>query len=296
MPSAVGVFEESFELVKKNYVKFLELYIIVTFILFVAILLALFLAIGLGLFASIAASGSSSSGIGAGLTVFLIVVLIIAFLTEPIFIGAYYSMALQALKGKISVTYALNQAVSKYVQLLWTLFLESLVFIVIDVIIFSPLLFALPGFISASSSYVVGSGPAPAGVLSFVGLLIMVVILYFIVTVLLSPLFFEAVPLVMIEGTDGTKAIRESIKIGETRFWSVLGLIVLMVIVAFMIGLAQGAIVGVANLANKFLGTTVDFVLGLLVGSFVGGWTSTLPIIFYRDFLGIKAKPANRAR
>ena len=97
-------------------------------------------------------------------------------------------------------------------------------------------------------------------------------------------------PLVMIEGASGTKAIKKSIDMGKKRSRSMLGVVVLMVIVTFAVGFAENAIVEIVALANAIAGGAVNLLLSLMAGAFITGMSNSLPIIFYRDFLGKKPK------
>lgn len=283
MASASGVLWESFELVKKNYTKFLLL----TLLMFVFVIVI----VGVGALALILSLSSQPlSVLNFPLFIFLAVVIIgIIFFVEPIWIGSYYSMALQSLKGDVSLSYAIKQAKDKYVALLSTFAIEALVFIIIDTLIFSPLLPSLPSVLRSfsfngglSSPTTLLSGP----LLSFFGLAILLVLIYMVVTAILAPLLFEAVPLVMLEGTSGTKAIKESIDIGRKRFWSILSLVILSSIFLILISFAGSIISTVVSLLNTIAGSLLNLIISFLISAFVVAWVSYLPVIFYRDYLG----------
>ena len=140
--SVTSVLEDGFELIKKNYIKFLLLYLLIILFFVIIVIVAVILLFALGTFAALqTGSAAPLSGSFVVAFVFMIVVLIgVIFLIEPIWLGAYYSMALQGMKGPISLTYALKQAEKKYVSLLWTSALEALIVVVIDALIFSPLI------------------------------------------------------------------------------------------------------------------------------------------------------------
>ena len=283
MVSIINVFEEGFELVRKNYFKFLILYAMIYCFILILLFVAVLIAFVLGVF--LIPVGANIIAIMA----FLLILLGIVLLVEPIWVGSYYSMALQGLGGGVSVTYAIREAVRKYVPLLWTIALEALVFVVIDAIIFSPLLFVFPGFISSLNANVssgAANGSSLSGtVLSFFGLSLLLVLVYLVVTAVLTPLLFEAVPLVMLESTGGVKAIRESVDIGEKHFWNILSLIVLLILFIFAIEFVGGIMVVLVSFVNNIAGVVVNLIVSFFLGAFVGAWSNSLPIVYYRDFL-----------
>jgi hypothetical protein len=286
-----NVISEGFELVRKNYLKFLSLYILFVVILSIIILVAVVFAV-LFIFGS-GLNLNNISGIGSALgpiVFLLIVVLAIMFIVEPLWIGSYYAMALQYLNGgTISVFDAIGKARQKYVPLLWTMALETLIFVVIDVLIFSPLVVPAASFfhVLTASSSLSGSAVIRAGIpLLLLG--IVMAIVFLLVTLVLAPLLYEAVPLVMLENVRGVKAIKESIDIGRKTFWNLIWLFVLFGIVYGLIELGQGMVTFVLNLLGLLAGSILGIIISLFVGAFVTAWLYVLPIIFYRDFLDKK--------
>lgn len=62
-----------------------------------------------------------------------------------------------------------------------------------------------------------------------------------------------------------------------------------MLLAAFAAGFAEGIVVSIFNFVNALAGSAVNLVLTVLVGAFIAGWTNSLPVLFYRDFLGKKS-------
>lgn len=283
-----NVLSEGFRLVQKNYLKFLELYL-----LFIAIFAVIGFVAGI-LLVVLMAGGSLTGVMGTGLAslVFIVVVVLaVVFLVEPLWIGSYYAIALQYLKGEaISVFGAVGKARQKYVQLLWTMALETLVFVVVDVLIFSPLFGpASTLFAAVSSSGSWSSAAATHALLSLFAFGIVLAIIYLLVTLALAPLLYEAVPLVMLENVRGVNALGESVKMGKSNFWNLVWLIVLFAIIYGLISLGQEAVVLVFGLLGVLAGSIIGVLASLLVGAFVTAWLYVLPIIFYNDFLSKKS-------
>lgn len=286
--SVARVLEEGFELIRKNYIKFLLMYLLILLFFVIITIVAAIIIFALG----VSSGPASPNGTFVAAFIFFLVVLMgVVFLIEPIWLGTYYSMALQGLKGDISLTYALNQAVQKYIPLLWTFALEALIFVVIDALIFSPLVIPALGLIHAYS--VTGSASSTAvtaAIASLLGIGLLLVLVYLIVSAILAPILYEAVPLVMLEGVSGIKAIRESIDMGEKNFWSILFLIVGIALIYFGINIVLSVLVDAVTILNQIAGSLLNIAITILLGAFIGAWVNALPIIFYKDYLSSKSK------
>ena len=265
-----NVIEEGFELVKKNYASFVELYVLFILIFFAIGFIGIlaFLIVGGGALA--APAGTSN---GDAIIFFICTIIVVALLIEPVWIGAYYAIALQYLRGgRISVMDAVGAASAKYLQLLWTMVLETFIFLVADIIILSPLIVPLTSVFNSYqatgslTTALESSGP------SLIGIGLVVAIMYLVVSIALAPLLYESVPLVMLEGVSGVKAIKESIEMGKQNFWKIIWLLVIMVIIYLLIEFAQGILVGLVNAINALAGSVVSLIVTILVGAFISAW------------------------
>ena len=261
MPKSIdNVIEEGFSMVRGNYLEFLSLYLI-----FVAFFAIIFVA-ALAIFLILALGGGGGSVAGSAMLFTILLVLAVVFLLEPLWIGSYYAVAVQSASGrKISVWGAIGMARDKYVKLLWTMAIETLIFIAVDAVIFSPLVVPAMGFLNAyAASGSVGSAVASA-FLPLIGLAIVLVVVYLLVSAALAPLLYEAVPLVMLEGASGVGAIKESIEMGRSNFWNIIWLVVLF-------GIIYGAVVFAQNLvtlALQVLGHLAGSILALIISMLV---------------------------
>ena len=114
-------------------------------------------------------------------------------------------------------------------------------------------------------------------------------LVYLVVTAVLAPILYEAVPLVMLEGVSGIKAVKESIDIGKKNFWSILLLIIAIGLITFGINFIAGILVDVVSFVNHIAGSLLDLIISIILGSFIAAWTNALPIIFYKDYLAKKS-------
>jgi hypothetical protein len=292
--SVGGVLEEGFALIGKNYIKFLLLYLFIILIFVVIIFAALLLIVILGLLTA-AATGALTA-----LVVFFVVVLVgVVLLIEPLWLGAYYSMALQGLKGEISIAYAIKQAVQRYIPLLWTIALEALIVIVIDALIFSPLILPALGLLHSLPASGTTSMASIEALLKnslvLIGIAIILVLVYLLVSAILAPILYEAVPLVMLENVSGVKAIKESISIGRSQFWNLLLIIIAITMIYFGLGFVAGILGDFLIFLNQIAGSILYIVIAVLLSAFMAAWVNALPIIFYKDYMERSKVPPRAA-
>ena len=290
--AAERVISEGFGLVRKNYLEFLKLYL-----LFAALFGMIILAAVVLFFVYVAGGGLLPGGVSgvaqaSGPAVLVVVVIVAAiFLVEPLWIGSYYAMALQYLKGgSMSALGAVKMARRRYVQLLWTMALETLIFVAVDVLIFSPLLAPASGLLDAySSSGSLGSQATGSAFLVLLGWGVALTVLFLLVALALAPLLYEAVPLVMLEDASGINAVRKSVRMGRSNFWNIAWLIAFFAIIYGLIVAGQDAVIFVLSFLGMLAGSVVGLVVWLLVSAFITAWFYALPVIFYEDYLDRKS-------
>ncbi len=283
MPASVrSVLEESAHLVQENYVDLVILYVFGTIAFAILFVIFFIIAFFFGILAQLVAGGP---GFPVAFAIVFLLIFSMVLLIEPLWLGAYYSLAIQSLKGKASLKVAIEQAMGKYTELFWTMLLEAAVVIVIDLIIFSPLV--VPASILLNTIHTAGIFNYPF-LLAFLGLLASALILFIVFTTVnaaLAPLLFEAIPLVMLEGISGTKAMKESIDIGRKHYKSLIGLVAGAWLVFFVVQVAGGIATFVLGIIHPLLGGLVQFVFSLLISSFLFGWLSFLPVLFYKYYI-----------
>ena len=283
MPKRIdNVIEEGFSMVKGNYLEFLSLYLI-----FVALFAIIFVA-ALAIFLAVAVGGgwSGTNAAGSAMLFIILLVLGVIFLLEPLWIGSYYAIAVQNMSGRrVSAWDAISMAKDRYVKLLWTMALETLVFIAVDAVIFSPLAVPSIGFINAYAASGSMSNAVGSSLLPLIGLAIVLIIVYLLASAALAPLLYEAVPLVMLEGVSGVGAVKESIEIGRGNFWNIIWLVVLFGIIYGAVVFAQNLVAFAMQVLGHLAGSILALIISFLVGAFLTAWFYVLPIIFYNDFL-----------
>lgn len=304
MPDVLDVFWESLALVKDNYLKVLALNILL-FIVFGVIgvvIAAVAFSVGLaGALGTIGMVHSLSPGMLATVVkpfvIFLIIICIAALFVTPIWIGAYYSLAQQALsKKQISVIYALRQAMARYWKLLLTDIMQSAITLVVLALISAPLAFSV---LSVMAGVFSGGGAATANSLvariaaSAGNYALTLMLLFFVtfivaaaVSFILSVLLFEALPLVMLKNMRGVTAIKGSIGIGKKNFWDIAGLLVVVGLFDFAIWTALHIALGVLGLISPTAAAFSYLLLAVLLEAFIVGVFGFVPIVFYKRYVG----------
>ena len=277
--SVENVIVDSFELVKENYPKFILIYLLIGAVSVVVVLV--FAALVLLGFAGGLALGNIELIVGT-----VVVGLIILFLMAPLWAGAYYSMVLQELDSKrVSIFDAIGTAKASYLNLLLTMFLQGVIYLVVFGAILLPLVWPVLALINNGVGTSISQALAGQllrllliGILVFVGLLIAALVLV--------PLLYEATALVVLEGLNGVDAVRRSIEIGRENFWKIVWLMTVFGLAVGMIYVVEWIVAAVFGVIGQVLGVVVGAVLSVLVASFVAAWTYALQIVFYREFVG----------
>ncbi len=279
-----NVIYEGFELAKNNYVEFLVQYLLFTALFAVIIILGVILLLVMGLLGGI----STGSLGGTVVPIIFVALMVIAaiFLVQPLWVGSYYAIALRLVRvEKISVLESIRQAQRKYVPLLWTMALETLIFVVVDAVIFLPLLLPAKNLLMAASASGFTSSAVLHQFLLLIGVGIFAIIAFSIATLILAPLLYEAVPLVMLEDVGGVAAIKESVGMGRKNFWNIIWLLAVFGIALFVISFVQGLATAIFGLFGAVGASLGGLAVALLVGAFVNAWLYVLPVIFYKDFV-----------
>lgn len=286
MPKSIeNTIMDSFELVKENYAKFLLVYLVIAAIsvLVLLVLVALFV-LGFG--------GSIAIGNLAPLVGVILFGIAVLFLISPFWAGIYYSLALQGLEGsRISVYEAIGLAKKKYVELLLTSILQMAIFVVVDAVIFSPLVPPILALLHAAG------GSAGLGLSSMIGQLLklmvegMIVFVAFLVAMfILMPLLYEAVPLVLLEDLSGTAAIKRSVEIGKGSFWKLVWLFTVFWFAVGIVYVGEWIVTAIFGVLGQVLGVVAGIVLSVAVGALVAAWSYILPVVFYKEFVGRKGR------
>ena len=288
MPSITGVFKEGIDLVKDNYLSALGTYIV--FFVFGIVLTVIVLALAAGMAGGIATGitggGLSASNLGTEVTTLFVPIIMIVLipiiaiiLISPIFSGIYYSLAMQAMgkKGKASLGKAFGESIEAYKKLLWTLILTAIITFVIVVIIFVPF-----------TIYLIASGSSAAlhnNVLAVIVVVGITAIVGVIVLLALSILFYEAVPLAMLDGTSGLAAIEKSVAIGRKYYRSIIGLIILTALFSGLVYIVAGIISVIFSIISPIVGIIANFVISIILDSFLVALSGFLPIVFYKRYV-----------
>ena len=273
MASVINAFKESIDLAKKNYLKLLGLYLLILVI--VAVLAGLIILFTVGAVLGVV-PGISSPLVFIPLALIVVIAFILIF---TVFYGMYFSLAIQGMKnkGKTDLGIAFRDSKKVYRKMLWTLIIQIVITVIILVIIVTPV-FLLKQ--SANSGFNANSGSLQSQLAS-VGITLVLIA----VTFILDALFFVAVPLAMLDGSSGIGAIRKSFTVARKYFWSIIGLLILSWITYIVVYAVTEILALGLSIVNSILGIIVSFVLIVLLGSFMIGVVSFLPVIFYKRFV-----------
>ena len=203
------------------------------------------------------------------------ILLIIAFLIYPIFNGMLISSGIQALKGKLNLSKAFNEAKKKYLSLLGV----YLISIGIFVLLFVPIIFI--AIIDRINDFI-------AFLLFILYLIFLVIALIFLVASL-----FEAGTIVFTENRKAFDAVKRSFYIGKKKVLSIIATQFFLFIIIFGVSLIMGGILGifkmVFNLVDEAVGFPILSILFLIivkipVNSFFHSAGGILPVIFYYSY------------
>ncbi len=278
MPSAIDTFVESVKLVKDNYWKMLAIYMLS----FVIGLVFIGLIVGAGgLGALLPGSAQSTAGFILALAIIFILV---ALLIAPIFNGAYYSLAMQSMnkKGRPSLGKAFEDSKKVYKKMLTTFLIQ------ITITIFVAIVLVLPMFIYLLNTAVSQNGAAAlaSGTGTAIVAMLITIAAVFIALLILYMLFFVAMPLAIIKNVGGIDAIKSSFQIGKRNFWSILGMLILLLVSYFVIYIAIEMVGFAVSMASPILGIALVLVFSIILSSFVAGVSGFLPIVFYKRYVG----------
>ncbi|MGB9703506.1 MAG: hypothetical protein ACPLXS_02210 [Candidatus Micrarchaeales archaeon] len=214
----------------------------------------------------------------APLTTFLIFAALLSVILEifvwPIFSGMTLNAGIQAIKGKVSLKKAFNEAKKKYFSLLGVELIGIFSVLLLVGLCFIPLLLL---FISKVSEVVVLLIS-----LLFVFLLVFGLFVFII-------LFFESWALVFTENRKAIEAIKRSIYIGKKKFLSIIGVISFLSLISSGIGVIIRIIQLFPSLFFELLGLTLfriifEIFLNFIVGLFTGAVGGILPVVFYYTY------------
>ncbi len=183
---------------------------------------------------------------------------IIASVVVTVFLsGVYIDIVRQARSRKnIVLNNAFSVGKSKFLPILWTGFLESLIILAL-----------FPGLFLASLSAGIFVGGVASVVILFGGIVASMVLF------LLSLVFFYEVPaVVVLENLSGLDALRRSYKIARKHFWQ-------MVLAMLIIGISTSLVTFAFNSVPY-----VGIILTSLAGLFLTAWQEMTPAAFYYEY------------
>lgn len=104
-------------------------------------------------------------------------------------------------------------------------------------------------------------------------------------TVYMWVAFSVAIPVVLLEGIPGTRALHRSKRLVEGRWWSVAGILAVALILTFVVGMVVGAVFGAVTFAtgSETVAVLVDAISSILVSSVVTPFTAAVVTILYFD-------------
>ncbi len=268
---AVDVIRQSFEMIKENpiiivpYIALIILIGIIGILLVVSLLPKILATVSAIHVTSISASsalhliGSLVGGSIASIAAAVIIIWLISIL----FTGAYISLAKQIMgKKSADLRSAFHESASRY----WSLLGASII-----------------NFVLRGGAALVFFGLAIVSIPSSVPMAVLLILVGIIAEILLLVLVFESYAVVMIEGKGALDAVRKSFSIGRSKFWSLLGIFVLLLAIALIIGALR--LIPILGPVIAFLCDSVLAIMGM-----------TIPAVFYYTMVSKKKSTRTRRR
>jgi hypothetical protein len=256
---------ETFKIVLKN-----PKIMLIPFIIFVLFFVFIF-AIAISTMGNIAFGELSKDIFLSRFFILLLLILIIYILISPIFNGMLISSGIQAMKRKISLTKAFNEAKKKYFSILGI----SLVGIgILIFLILIPFIFIIP-FRRIETLLIV--------------LLILYLIFAVIVGIFILILLFEANTIVFTENKKAFNALKRSFYIGEQKALSIIATVFFLFIIVFGITL----FVEIFDLVFTFIDNVIGFpifsflfliLVEIPVNCLISSVNGILPVVFYYNY------------
>jgi hypothetical protein len=257
---------ETFRIVLKN-----PKIMLIPFIIFVLFFVFIF-AIAIGTIGNIAFGELSKDIFLSRFLILLLLILIISILISPIFNGMLISSGIQAMKRKISLTKAFNEAKKKYFSILGI----SLVGIgILIFLILIPFIFIIPFKWMGETLLIV--------------LLILYLIFAVIVGIFILILLFEANTIVFTENKKAFDALKRSFYIGEQKALSIIATMFFLFIIVFGITL----FVKIFDLVFTFIDNVIGFpifsflfliLVEIPVNCLISSVNGILPVVFYYNY------------
>ncbi|MDE1767958.1 MAG: hypothetical protein KGH64_02380 [Candidatus Micrarchaeota archaeon] len=215
----------------------------------------------------------------------LIILFVAIILFSPVISGMYVYLVSKWNENQVSLSDAFNVSLNRVVDLLLYMILYGIVSIAVFGIAFSPFIASLIG-IAANSALTSSSSVPSSNSAAVVGLLFSLgisVILAVIAALIMGPLFYTAIPIVVIEKKGPINALKASIEIGKKDFFGILALMVLSGIVTLIVEF----ILNIINII-PIIGTIV-FIIGYI---FILTFTMMIPTMYYITLVQKSPKPA----
>jgi len=259
---------ESFRIVLKNP-KIMLIYFTYLLFIFLFVAFLMLLTAGVVSVSSLINFTLENRAISSSLIICMIIIfLIVVFLTSPIFAGMVVNAGKQAVKGKVSIEKAFNEAKKKYPSLLGA-------FLIICGVYLSLLaLFFLLIFSSTKTPGVV-----------FLFVLIIAIILLVIISIIIGVLFFETSVLIFTENKRAVEAVERSFYLGEKKFLSILAALFFLAIISIGINLiVEIFYVPIVLLDSPFLEFLFYIFIVIPINCFLSSVTGILPVVFYYNY------------
>ncbi|MDE1868637.1 MAG: hypothetical protein KGH60_01580 [Candidatus Micrarchaeota archaeon] len=200
---------------------------------------------------------------------------LVSFFLSPLVSGIYLSGANSLSNGGIiNMRAALATAKKRY----WSLFGASILSqLILLAAVAAPLVMMLSALLKLLYNPI---SAAPSGLGAFFGGFL----LFIAAAITLSPFLFLPQALVITEGRRAASAIKRSFSIGLEAFWRILGVLILIGLITLGIDIIAAIIYGVASIINPIAGTVLQYVLYIILSTFVGLLTLFAQVLAYKAY------------
>ena len=201
----------------------------------------------------------------------LIIILLFSLLIYPILVGMLISSGIQALKGKLNLSRAFNEAKKKYLSLLGVFLISTIIEIVLLFVLlifrFVLLIFGVFGLIISERLL---------DILAFF-YLIVAIIFYLISEICITVLLFEANTVVFTENRKAFDAVKRSFHIGKEKLLSIIATNVFFFILVF------GTML-ILVIPIFLTGSIMFIIFVILFIGFILPVKEILPVVFYYNY------------
>ncbi|MDE1860171.1 MAG: hypothetical protein KGH72_00450 [Candidatus Micrarchaeota archaeon] len=205
-----------------------------------------------------------------------LIIVVLIFYVIGVFINIMYiDMAAQAFAKKPVLGAAFDTAVARFLSVLGL----SLIYLAVYLIVFGILALLLFGTQISAITNLMSSAGSGANTGQWVPLLVtgvVFVILALVIGIILGILLYNGYAVAVLERLGPVDAFKKSIDIGRKRFWNILGLFALIILIT----LGYIAVYFLISLI-PVIGSIIDIVLSIVFGV----WSTMLPATFYMEYV-----------